>query len=254
MRISVIRILVVMLVLVGLAGNICAQDRVTVSTGADMFNRYVWRGLDIANTPSIQPAISVGYAGIEIGIWGAYTMSNEASDADEIDFWLSYTRGFDSGASLTLMVIDYYFPNAGPYFFNFNDHDAVAYNPVIDDTIPDPGAHTVELGLSLTGPESFPLTVSGYVNVYNEAGNNTYFQLDYPLALDETDLTLFCGVAGGSEENPDYYGTDELAAINVGVAAVRDVKVTEDFSLPLSVTFVINPKAELAYLVAGISL
>jgi len=248
MKKSIFHTVSLLVVIVGLAMTVLAQEKVTVNTGVDFYNRYIWRGLDIASTPSVQPALSVDYAGFELGAWGAYTMSRQASESDEIDFWLSYAKELENGVALTAIVTDYYFPNAGIDFFNFNDYDAV-----IDDTIADPGAHTIELGLSITGPQSFPITISGYINVYNEKGNNTYFQADYPLTVGETELGFFCGVTGGSKDNPDYYGADKFSAINVGVSTVREIKLSEESSLPLSVAFVLNPKAEISYLVVGIS-
>jgi hypothetical protein len=241
--------MVMMVMMTGWGITAIAEDNVTVNTGVDFYNRYVWRGLDIANTPSIQPSLSVSYDGFELGTWGAYTLSNEASDADEIDFWLSYTHAFVNGVSMTTIVTDYYFPNAGREIFNFNDYDAV-----IDDTIPDPGAHTIEFGLLITGPKYLPVTLSGYLNVYNDAGSNSYFQLDYPITVDKTDLSFFCGVAGGSKDNPDYYGTDELAAINLGVTAMREIKMSENFSIPLTVSLVVNPKSEISHILVGMSL
>jgi hypothetical protein len=239
----------ILLLLVGSAGIASAQgEPITVTTGVDFYNRYIWRGLDIANTPSIQPTLAVGWGGLELGSWGAYTLSNEASISDEIDFWLGYTKSCKSGVSFTALVTDYYYPNAGIDFFNFNDYDAVK-----DDTVPDPGAHLLELGASITGPASFPLTISGYINVYNESGNNTYFQVDYPFSANGTDLTIFCGASGGSTENPDYYGTDNFAVINLGVTAVRDLNVSESLSIPLTLSLIVNPRAEISHLVVGLS-
>lgn len=225
-----------------------ASDEVEINTGVDLYSRYVWRGLDIASTPSIQPSFSIAYSDFEFGIWGAYTISNEASESDELDFWVSYTRGLENGSSLTLIATDYYFPNAGIKLFNFNNHDDVD-----GEGNPDPGAHTLEIGGSVTGPESFPATVSGYVNVYNDAGNNAYFQIDYPVTLGANDLGLFCGVAAGNEDNPDYYGTDGFSAINVGVSAGRDIKVTDSFIVPLLISLIVNPNAEITHLVVGMS-
>ncbi len=237
-----------MLLILTMAVSAGAEGGVVVNSSVDFYNRYVWRGLDIARTPSIQPSLSLGYCGFEFGTWGAYTLSNEASDNDEIDFWLSYTRPLENGVSVTAIITDYYFPNAGIDFFNFND-----FNAVVEDTIPDPGAHTLEAGLSITGPAPFPVTVSGYVNFYNEAGDNTYFQVDYPLTVSETNLNFFCGFTGGSKDNPDYYGTDDLQAINIGVTAVRNIKVSETFALPLTVSSIVNPNAEISYLLVGLS-
>jgi hypothetical protein len=158
-----------------------------------------------------------------------------------------YSHEFENSTSIGAVLTDYYLPYLGIKIFNFNDHDAVDA-----DTDPDPGAHTLELGLSFTGPVHFPMTFSGYVNVYNDAGNNTYFQVDYPFTVGETGLTVFCGAAGGSKENPDVYNTEDFAVINVGVSADRDMKITESFSLPLSVAFILNPNEEISYLVAGV--
>jgi hypothetical protein len=219
-----------------------AGESISVDAGVDLMNRYVWRGIDIAGTPSVQPSLSVSSHGFELGAWGAYTLSNQASKSDEIDLWLAWSHGFGDGASAGLLVTDYYFPNAGAKFFNFNDYEDS-----------DPGAHIVEVGFSLTGPASFPLTVSGYVNVHNDPGNNTYFQVDYPFNAGKTDFVLFCGVAGGSGDNPDYYGTEGLNVINLGVSAERGLVISESVTLPLSVAFILNPRAEIPYLVAGLS-
>ncbi|MFH2037580.1 MAG: hypothetical protein ABIJ45_14360 [Candidatus Zixiibacteriota bacterium] len=234
-----------LLIIVIIAGNfnyVTADDKLAVNTGVDFYNRYVWRGLDIAATPSIQPSLSITYGGFELGTWGAYAFSNDSTVINEIDFWLSYTLELENGPAFTLLATDYYFPNAGIRFFNFNNHD--------DE---EPGAHTIELGLSITGPESFPVTVSGYLNVHNDAGNNTYFQVDYPVQVGETELGFFCGAAGGSEDNPDYYGADKLIAINLGFSASKDIKISDSYSLPLAVTFIVNPNTEISYLLVNIS-
>jgi uncharacterized protein (TIGR02001 family) len=242
-------LVLLILICAGLAGSAAAESKIDFNTGVDLYNRYVWRGLDIASTPSVQPTMSIGCpAGFEFGIWGAYTLSNQASESDEIDFWLGYTGELNSGAVISAMVTDYYYPNAGIDFFNFNNYDAVD-----DDDQPDPGAHIIELGASFSGPESFPVTISGFINVHNDAGNNAYFQLDVPVTLNETDLNLFCGATPGSNDNPDYYGTDEFAFINLGVSAARDIEISDRFSLPLTVSFVLNPKAEISYLLVGMS-
>lgn len=220
-----------------------AEGDVDVSTGVDLVSRYVWRGADIGNAPSAQPSLSVQYSGFELGVWAAYSLSNQVSETDEIDFWLSYSHELPNSATITLIATDYYYPNAGIRMFNFDNYDATD----------GPGAHTIEAGLQITGPTSFPLTAAGYVNVYNDAGNNTYFQLDYPVEAPGVSLDFFMGATGGSKDNPGYYGSDNFAVINIGVQATRDVKVSESFSFPLSVSYIVNPREEISYLVFGVS-
>lgn len=224
-------------------GTGVAQTPVNADATVDLVSRYVWRGLDIGSTASLQPTLALNYEGAQVGAWGAYTLFSERADVDEIDLWFSYTYTVANKVTLTGIITDYYFPNKGVRFFNFNDYD-------------DPsgaGAHTLEVGGTVAGPESFPLSFSGYVNVYNDAGNNAYFQANAAFALNGTALDFFVGAAGGSKENPDYYGTDDVEVINLGVTASREIKVTESFQLPLSVSFILNPEAEIAYMVAGIS-
>lgn len=230
-------------------GAATAGETVDVSAGVDIASRYVWRGADIASTPSVQPSLAVGYGGFELGAWGAYTMSNQQSESDEIDFWLNYTVVTNSGMSITGMVTDYYYPNAGIKFGNFNDYDDVT-----SDGEPDPGAHLLEAGLSITGCEKFPLTFSAFYNFHNESGNNTYFEVSYPISTPSGELNLFVGATGGSKDNPDYYGSDAFSIINMGVTASREIEFSESFSAPVSVSFILNPRQEITYLVFLLSL
>ena len=244
---KIVQIIFLILLLISISGSTFASE-ITVNNGVDFYNRYVWRGLDIANTPSIQPSLSIVLGNFEIGTWGAYTLSNQTSESDEIDFWLGYTFAFENGASVSLLATDYYFPNAGIGFFNFNNYDAVD-----EFAQPDPGAHTIELGASISLPESFPVTISGYINIHNDAGNNTYFQADYPITAGETELNLFVGATGGSVENASYYGADGFEIINLGMSASKEIKMSESFSLPMTVSFIVNPNDEIAHLLVGIT-
>lgn len=228
-----------------IAGISFAQD-LSLSAGADVVSRYIWRGLNVNDAINIQPVLSLSVSGFSFGFWGSYSLSNNSSEdiyGQELDTWISYSYAFENGMSIGAIVTDYYFANAGIKWGNFNNYDD-----------PDgPGAHTIETGLLLRGPDSFPISLSGFINVYNDAGSNTYFQIDYPVTVAEVPLNFFAGASGGSEENPDYYGTEIFSVTNVGVKATKSVKITEDYSLPVSVTFLINPRAEISYLVFGLA-
>ena len=174
----------------GLCAFISAQD-LSVSGGAGLFSRYIWRGLNVNDAVNIQPSITLEYSGFSAGFWGSYafTSTEETNGlSQEIDAWVSYSLEFQGGLRLSAIATDYYYPLGGirySNFHNYNDEEG-------------PGAHTVETGLGITGPENFPMTFSAYINVYNDAGNNTYFQLDYPFAVKDFSLNFFIGAAGGS--------------------------------------------------------
>lgn len=221
-----------------------SQEKITVKAGGDLVSRYVWRGLDFGNAPNLQPSLSASYSGFTLGIWGSYSLSNNVSAGDEIDTYLSYNYSFENSAALSLIITDYYFPNAGKKMGNFRNYDDVDGS----------GAHTLEAGVAFTGSEKFPFTLSAYYNFYNDAGNNTYFEFAYPVQVSDISLTLFAGATAGGKENPGYYGADNFSFINTGIKASKVVKISESFSLPVFVQYSINPKLEKSYLVFGISL
>jgi hypothetical protein len=222
--------------------NLQAQEKFEIEAGTDIVSRYNWRGIDFGNSPAFQPSLSANYFGFQLGVWGSYTFNETASVSDEIDSWLSYSFNINS-VSISAILTDYYFPNSGLRFGNFNN---------FDDT-DGAGAHTLEFGLSI-GSASFPLSLSAYYNFYNDAGNNAYFQLDYNFNVNNYGLNLFCGATPGSKDNPAYYGSDKFNVINVGVKATKSIKITDNFDLPVFVVYGMNPRVDQAFMVLGITL
>jgi Bacterial protein of unknown function (Gcw_chp) len=205
-----------------------------INVGADVVSRYVWRGLDIANSPSLQPTLSLSEYGFELGLWGAYALNDDVSASDEIDSWLAYSVNPVLG-EFTFSVVDYYFPNAGLKLGNFKNGK---------------GAHTLEGAVSYSGPFS---ALVAY-NFYNDPGKNIYLEIGYPLNFDNISVNFFLGAAPGSNENPGYYGADKFSVINVGIKVSKEIKITENYTLPIFSSIIVNPKLSVAHLVFGISL
>ncbi len=212
-----------------LTGSISAQT--AVSGGADFVSRYLWRGLDFGNSFSIQPSIALTAGDFEAGFWGSYPFTNTAGGNEEMDFYLGYTIG-----DVSVLVTDYYFPNSGG---KYGDYD-------------NPGSHTLEVGLSYGGSDAFPLSVTAFMNVYNDDDNSIYFELGYSTEVSEVAVDLFVGGTPGGDGG--YYGTTDFNLINIGVTASKDVKITDDFSLPVFSSYVLNPNLEIGYLIFGFSL
>lgn len=208
-----------------------AQD---VNVGADIVSRYIWRGLNIADSPSLQPTLNISDSNFEVGFWGAYTLVGDRSYSDEIDAWIGYSYENKLG-EFSFTIIDYYFPNAGKKLGNLKNVD---------------GAHTLEGIISYSGPFS----LSFGFNFYNDPGNNIYLEIGYPFQINDISVNLFLGATPGSDNNPDYYGTDNLSVINTGVKVSKEIKITEEFALPVFSSLTINPRLSIAYLVFGISL
>jgi hypothetical protein len=228
-----------LIILASCADTVWAESPLSVGAGATFVSRYNWRGGDYGDAAAIQPALTLTYKGFNTGFWGSYSANFE-----EIDTWASYGYQVPNSVTLTGIVTDYFFPDEKLDLFNYNNWD-------------DPegaGAHTIELGAMITGPEKFPLTFSAFVNVYNDQGKNKYFQLDYNARLGESTLGLTLGATSGSKKNPGYYGSDDFAIINVAARVGRSIEFTDKFSLPVFGQVIVNPNAEQAFMVFGFSL
>lgn len=219
----------VLLAPVATAGPASAQS---VSVGADVVSRYVWRGADFGESLSLQPALTFGVGGLEFGAWGSYSVSASGADANENDLWATYTVALSNGASFSLGVTDYYFPGPGATGFSYTD------------------AHTLEFALSVSGPETFPVSVFG--GLLNDDDNSFYLEASLPVAAgDDTEIGLVAGMVAG---HSDFYGTEGAAVVNLGVSASQALNITDSFELPLSVSYILNPDQDRAYLVFGMSL
>tara|TARA_B100000530_G_scaffold332186_2_gene278104 strand:- start:253 stop:912 length:660 start_codon:yes stop_codon:yes gene_type:complete len=197
------------------------QSMAQVDIGADFMSRYVWRGGAYSNGPSIQPYMSYATGGeeddfgFEVGFWGAY--AND-SLADELDLYASLSYG-----PVAVTITNYIFPDittggTTKYF--------------------DSGIWEGILGLEL-GPVSL---TGGY---FFEDGD-TYIAGSVPLS-EEVGFTL--GLGDGF-----YTDSGDFELIEVAVSYGKEIKITEDFSLPMSGNLIYNPSADQMYLVFGFSL
>jgi hypothetical protein len=190
------------------------------SVGADFVSNYVWRGTKLGTGPNIQPYVEFGIAGLKVGSWGSFAFNT--TSVVENDFYLSYD--FDFG--LSLGVTDYYYQ--GP-LFNFTDSL---------------GSHAVELngsyeiaGLSLSA--NYIINEAGGAG---SAGGDIYFEAMYSFE----NFDVFLGAGDGWHTT-----TGSFEVVNVGISTSKEIKITENFSLPVFGSVIVNPQQEVAYVIAG---
>jgi hypothetical protein len=217
-------------------GTFFSNSLAQIEFGADLYSRYIWRGVDYGNSPSFQPALSFTAGGFTVGTWGAYSFAGEGNVFSEHDIFAQYS--FETGAgTFGVIFTDYYYPSAGLEFFNYEGEGT--------------GAHVLEAGLSYTGPGSFPIAISGFYNIHNDPDKSTYVQIGYPFQIESVELAFFAGASGGESA---WYGTTKAALINVGFSASKEIKITDSFSLPVNAAYILNPDLEQSYLIFGINL
>jgi len=226
-----------LLLLMALMGFVAAPSLFaqSFSLGTDLVSRYVWRGADFGESASLQPSLAFETKGFEIGTWASYSIAPDGAGANEHDLWISYTIETRRSGSFSLGATDYYFPAPdGSAFFDFSGSGE--------------GSHWIEPFVRYTGPAVFPVTLSGAVFVHNDPDHSVYLEAGLPVRIDGVVLGL---TAGAVANRSTFYGTDGFALVNLGLSATKGVALSEQFSLPVDVAYILNPDQERSFLVIG---
>ncbi|MEX2403356.1 MAG: hypothetical protein WD625_04435 [Balneolales bacterium] len=205
-----------------------AKAQEAINLDLDIASRYVWRGTDFGNSPSLQPGISFAAGNLEIGGWAAFATTGSAAGS-EIDWFAAYSLDLGKSGGLAFSITDYTFP----------DDPATNYF--------DSEAHFLELGAGYTGPESFPVSLTAGVFVTNDDDNSVYAEIGYP-------VSAFDVFVGFTPHEAEMYGTGKAGVINSGISTGREIQVSETFSFTLTSTAIMNFYDENAFFLVGISL
>jgi hypothetical protein len=207
------------------------QAQVEVSTGADFYSTYVFRGIAY-DGPSLQPSVTVTSGGFSVGAWGSQGFSNNSSelDSDSVEIYSTFQEmdlymGYEFSNGLYLGLTDYYYPGS-------------AYGKM--------DSHALELNASYT-TDAFSIAAN---YIFNEAadagsaGSDMYFELGY--SLDQADV--FVGAGDGWHSN-----SGDFALVNIGISTDKEIEVTDTFSIPVSGSAIWNPDTEQFYILVGFS-
>ena len=213
-----------------------AQNKFTVNGDVTFVSDYVWRGADQMSGFSVQPSLTLGYAGFSLNVWGNQTLSKweDGQGAKEFDINLSY-----SYKNFSVTVSDYWWAGSNmPYGYYKNDH-------------------YFEGTLAYSFGESFPLSLSwstmfagGDKDENGDLMASSYISASYPISL-PADITLTPSV-GFTPWEGMYW--DKAAFTDISLTASKDIKVTEHFSIPVFVQAVVAPVYDRTYILGGISL
>ena len=188
--------------------------------GADVVSAYVWRGTQFGTGPHIQPWMELGSGAITGGIWGSFQTNSLASKSgNELDMWISADLG-----PLALTVTNYSFPES-------------------DGTYKSGGVFDGDLevsGSASLGPVD--LTVGYFTDL--EA---LYIEAGFPIG------PVGIAVGYGSDGDGAFYAGGDSGLVNLSFSGEKEIKFTDDYSLPVFGSFIYNPDAESAFLVFGFS-
>jgi hypothetical protein len=213
------------------------ENKLSADLSVDFVSRYVWRGINLSESPSIQPNLAFTYKGLSLGSWASYSFARETFQ--EVDLFLTYET-----EHLSFTINDYYNPMdtlgfSGDYFKLGNKVTR----------------HSLEGMVTITGSDNFPISFTTGVMFYgNDKGDDgknlysTYFELSYAAKIQDIEVTPFVGFTpakGYYSENPNI--------VNIGVTAVKNIDFSDKFQLPLKASFIVNPEEEKVFFVIGIS-
>lgn len=211
------------------------------SAGADVMSRYIWRGADYGNSPSIQPTLEFSSGGFAVGSWGAFSIDTDVYQ--ELDLYMSYSFG----ELLSIGITDYFFPvyqSSNAMFSNkYFDYDNETTGHIIEGNL---GYNCILLPVYLSANVAF------YGADKNEDGDNNfsaYIELGHNGTLNDVEYSVFLGIT----PSEGLYG-DGFGVVNLGCSATKEIKFSETFSMPVMSGLIFNPQNENAYLVFGFSL
>ena len=188
--------------------------------GADLVSSYVWRGTQFGSGAHIQPYMELGSGNFTAGVWGSFPTSAKGG-GNELDLYLGYDFG-----PVALTVTNYTFPGEGG---NYTDGEGL-----FDGDYTELAASTSIMGVDLS---------AGYFTeveaLYVELGFSTG-------AVD-------IAIGYGDDQANAWYADGGSGIVNMSFSGSKDIQISENYSLPVFGSFILNPEAETAFLVFGIS-
>lgn len=206
-----------------------------LSLGVQLQTKYVWRGMEMQTedaAPTLFPSITYSNNGLSAYAMGGYSINGKYG---EVDLGVSYTKGW-----FTIGVADYYYPTLTTnqdQYFNFKSAAT---------------GHWFEGYVTIT-PEKIPasLTLSNFFagadkNLDGKQAYSTYAELSTWHDFANTDQIA---VNLGMAFNKSCYNGYEhgLGICNIEAKYTHTVQFKNDWTLPLSVSYIINPVFEKSF-------
>ncbi|MBN1187582.1 MAG: hypothetical protein JXB49_35230 [Bacteroidales bacterium] len=205
-----------------------------VDAGMDIYSTYIWRGAKFGTGPAFQPWVEGSIENLAIGAWGSVNAG--VDEAFEMDLYLSYS--FDFG--LTVGVTDYYFGAV--------DGDSIGVDDDGETMLESFGYFAFDKGHYIEPMVSYAIgdlsVTAAYMFTPGFEEGDMYFEAGY--SISGIDLAL--GAGDGA-----YTKDGEFMLCNISIGTSKEIKITDNFSLPLSGAVILNPSTEGFFITAGIS-
>ena len=188
--------------------------------GADVVSSYVWRGTQFGSGAHIQPWVSLSTGDLEVGAWGSFPTTANGG-GNELDLYASYSFG-----KFGLTLTNYSFPGEGGAYAEGEGLFEGDYFEV---------SGSAELG---------PINLM--VGYFTEV-EALYVELGFSTGA--VDIAF----GYGDDQADGFYAGGGSGLVNMSFSGSKDIQISDNYALPVFGSFIINPEAETAFLVFGIS-
>lgn len=220
--------------------KITFANDISIEPGADITSRFIYRGIDLGSSPQVQPSISFNYDNFNFTLWGSHPIALTPDDDDykEVKFWMNYT--FDAGNfTITPQLENHYDANA--HLFDFDDESTT---------------HVLQTSLSFAGKGDIaPDLFVGYAFWGHQSMEPTiYIESGLNVSLGDVQLRPF--ISGQHSDEGGFVDIDyggDFVVNQVGLTAGRQFEISDRVSLPINVSFAVNPQTEQAITALAVS-
>jgi hypothetical protein len=189
--------------------------------GLDIYSSYLWRGAKFGTGAAFQPWVEFSAGDFAIGGWGSVNTGGD--EALEMDLYAGYSFG-----PVSIAVTDYYFGG---------DWTEFSMNHWIEPSISGEFGSFSALAAFMLLPETEETSFGEEMDMYFEAA----------YSFESFNITL--GAGDGA-----YTDDGEFNICNIAIGTSKEIPLTEEFSLPLSGTIMLNPSTGGFHIAVGISL
>ena len=242
--------------------------------GMGLTTRYLWRGLDQAKSPALQPYAQALFYGFEISLYGVFGLFENAAKhpdfvrpqnpedfspiyLDKIAYNKIVTNLFyhikTNFGTFRLGVTEYYFSDALVKKITYN---VDSLGNVIDTTLSYPkstwlnwkdngeGSHTIEASLRFDGNKSFPIWLFIATNIYNDPDPSVFVEAGYSLNVLRNKFMVSVGSAIGASSWYEFNFQDESfrgdVSTNINLTFSREIYLSDWLTADFALTDVIG--------------
>lgn len=186
-----------------------------ISANTSIVNKYLWRGIVLADGPVWQSSATIATGGLSFNVWGNFELDDvngKEYEWTEIDFTGEYSLDLEA-VSLAVGALYYTFPNT--------DFDS-----------------TLEVYLTATLNSVLSPSVTLYKDMDLVEGMYLNFGISHSLEFEDTNYTIDLAAAlgwGDEDHNGFYYGVSE--------AMLTDLLLSASMNMPLDANLTLVPMA-----------